>query len=108
MRRRKQLRRRICVALFTSLLIFSLSLLFFGFGSKAQGSDEEIFYKYYKSVTINRGDSLWDYASEYCDNHYDDYQDYINEVMSINCMSEETLIAGCSIIIPYYSPEFVG
>lgn len=34
------------------VLVVSFSLAFFGFGTKAQNSDEEILYKYYKSIVV--------------------------------------------------------
>ena len=109
MKRQRQLRRRIGTVLLTAVLVFGSSLLFFSFRTKAQSSDEEIFYKYYKSVTIESGDTLWDFAQQYCDSHYDSYQDYVDEVMNMNTLSEsENITTGQNIIIPYYSSEFVG
>lgn len=66
-------------------------------------------FKYYTSVTVEAGESLWDIADEYID--YDIYTSknyYISEVKSINHLNEEgTIVEGQMLIVPYYSAEFV-
>lgn len=108
LKRRKQLRNRIILLLLTTVLVLGSSIVLFASKAKAQSSDEEVFYKYYKSVTVAHGDTLWDYAYEYCDSHYDSYQDYVDEIINMNTLSANEITAGQSIIIPYYSSEFVG
>lgn len=107
-RRQRQLRRNIFLCLFTFLLVISLSFLFFSFRTRAQSNEEEIMYKYYKSIMVNRGDSLWKYAEIYGDKqYYDAPEDYIKEVMSMNSLEDENIISGQYLILPYYSSEFV-
>ena len=109
MRRRRELRRRILMSILTLVFAVGFSLIFFSFRAKAQSSDEEILYKYYKSVVVEEGDTIWGYAQQYGDtSKYDNHQDYINEVIQMNSLSNETITAGQYIILPYYSPEFVG
>ncbi|MCM1190947.1 MAG: LysM peptidoglycan-binding domain-containing protein [Butyrivibrio sp.] len=66
-------------------------------------------FKYYTQITVEAGENLWDIAEEYID--YDFYKDknsYIAEVRSINHLDADgSVAAGQSLIIPYYSPEFV-
>lgn len=66
-------------------------------------------FKYYKQVTVEAGESLWDIAGEYADgDYYKDRNSYITEVQRINHLDADgRLVAGQSLIIPYYSAEFV-
>ncbi len=108
-RRHRELRRNIFMCMLTVMLVISLSLIFFGFGTKAQSSDAEISYKYYKSITIQDGDTLWNYAKEYSDTeHYNNTQEYIDEVIKMNALTDTDITSGQCIILPYYSFEFVG
>ena len=108
-RRRREMRRNLLVTLLTIMLVISLSLIFFGFGTKAQSSDAEISYKYYKSITVQDGDTLWSYAEQYGDDsHYDTHQDYIDEVIKMNALTDSEITSGQHIILPYYSSAFVG
>lgn len=109
LRRRREMRRNIFMCLLTVMLVISLSLIFFGFGTKAQSNDAEISYKYYKSITVEDGDTLWDYAKMYADDeHYTSKQAYIDEVIKMNALTDTEIISGQYIILPYYSYEFIG
>ena len=44
-----------------------------------------------RSIEIEKGDTLWDIAGEYMDDtHYMSREDYLNEVMTINRMIEQS------------------
>lgn len=106
-RRTRQLRRNIIMCLFTFALVICLSIILFSFKTKAQGSQEDVLYKYYKSIMVSEGDSLWKYAQMYGDNqYYDSYEDYMKEVMNMNFLKDETITTGQYLILPYYSSEF--
>lgn len=124
-RRRRQLRKNMTLLFLSMLLSISFSTLFFGMKAKAQDygkktSKEQIlslqmsldqdeagiklnFHKYYKSLAIRCGDTLWDLACKYADNaFYDTYDSFIEEVIQINHLPDETITAGQKLIIPYY------
>ena len=62
--------------------------------------------KYYTSIEISKGDSIWSLASEYIDSHYESKEAYIDEVIQINSLSDaDDIVAGEYIIMPYYSSE---
>ena len=63
-------------------------------------------FKYYKSVTVQPGDSLWSIAADNMSEEYDSIQDYIDEVCFINSLSNTCIHAGKNLTIPYYSAEF--
>ena len=58
--------------------------------------------KYYKSITVEYGDSLWSIAGDEMTNGWDDTRDYISEVMQINGLRSESIHAGSHLIVPYY------
>lgn len=107
-RRNRQLKKKINMGIITFLLAIGFSLLFFSFKTKAQSVPQEISYKYYKSVMVHANDSLWNYASLYADEaYYASKEQYVNEVISINMLPDDTIFSGQYIIIPYYSYEFI-
>lgn len=66
-------------------------------------------FKYFTSVTVEQGETLWSIADRYIDyDYYTDKNAYISEVENINHIDAgETLFAGKLIIVPYYSVEYV-
>lgn len=108
-RRKRELRRHIMMCLLTVVLVAGFSSLFFSLRTKAQSNDEVILYKYYKSVVVEDGDTLWGYAKQYGTNeHHENCGDYIKEVMNMNSLMDDQITSGQYLIIPYYSPEFIG
>ena len=63
-------------------------------------------YKYYTSVAVHSGDTLWSIAQEYMSSEYNDSYDYIDEVRSINHLSGNQVIPGQYLLVPYYSTEY--
>ena len=47
--------------------------------------------RYYTSVEVSPGDSLWSIAERYLDDHYKDHQKYISEVVSINHLEDDSI-----------------
>ena len=58
--------------------------------------------KYYKCITIEEGDTLWDIANEYKTEEYASTQDYIDEVLAINNLNTDVIVDGTNLLIPYY------
>lgn len=58
--------------------------------------------KYYKCITIEEGDTLWDIANEYKTEEYASTQDYINEVLAMNNLNTDVIVDGTNLLIPYY------
>lgn len=95
-------------AIFTILAITGCILL----GSSvldagsSKAADEEKAYKYYTSIEIAPGDSLWSIAMEYMSEEYDSVQEYVDEVKSLNGLGDDEIHSGQFLIIPYYSYDF--
>lgn len=106
MRRKQAMRKKILTYAVSILIILICSISFFN-TSSAHGSDEQVKFKYYTQIEINVNDTLWSIAKEYVDyDKYDSTQDYVDEVMAINHMEDETIKSGSKIVVPYYSTEF--
>lgn len=60
-------------------------------------------YKYYTSVEITSGLTLWDLAQTYMTEEYSDWRAYAIEVMDINHMYSTQLTSGNYVVVPYYA-----
>ncbi|MCU6761244.1 Cell division suppressor protein YneA [uncultured Roseburia sp.] len=58
---------------------------------------------YYKSIEVKEGDTLWSIADTYMCEEFDNKQDYIDEIKSINHLTDDTIHSGSYLTIPYYS-----
>ena len=95
------------MTVFTVILILILSVGGFAIGSKAQNKDEVVLYKYYTSIEVQYGETLYDIAETYfCEDKYDSYKHYISEVMYVNGLYHEEVSPGTYLVVPYYSAEF--
>ena len=59
--------------------------------------------KYYTSITVESGDTLWDIAKEYRKSETSDINSYIDEIKSINNLVTDDITAGQNLIIVYYA-----
>lgn len=75
-------------------------------GSAKGRGNRESSYKYYTSIVIEQGDTLWGIASEYVTPEYDGVEDYIREVRALNHMDGDCIRAGQYLMVPYYTNEF--
>ncbi|MGN0432371.1 MAG: LysM peptidoglycan-binding domain-containing protein [Lachnospiraceae bacterium] len=105
-RRLRSFRRQCILAIVTVVLVLVLTISYHAIVSKATASDEKVSYKYYTSIEIAYGDSLWSIAETYAGEEYASAQRYIDEVKEINHMSDDNITAGQYLIVPYYSAEF--
>lgn len=63
-------------------------------------------YKYYKSIELVYGDTLWDIAEEYMNDDYDSIYDYIDELKAINGLESDDIHASRYLTVIYYDKEF--
>lgn len=108
LRLRRERRRKAVMAFFTVVaticMIMVCAISYDSIRSNASSG-----FKYYTQITVEAGENLWDIAEKYID--YDFYKDknsYISEVRSINHLGTDgNIVAGQTLIFPYYSAEFV-
>ena len=74
--------------------------------SRSEASLEQRSFKYYTSIQIQPGDTLWSIASTYMSPEYDSLQDYIDEVKKLNDLGPDHIHSGQFLTVPYYSHEF--
>ena len=55
------------------------------------------------TIEVKKGDTLWDIASLYFTDEYNDLNEYIEEIKDSNGMVSDEIYAGNYIIIPYYA-----
>ena len=58
--------------------------------------------KYYKSIEVKAGDTLWNIAEEYMDESYHSVNEYMNELIEINQLGSGKIHEGCYLTIVYY------
>ena len=98
-RRRQVAKRNISILLCTVFMITVASVVF-GSSFSAAKNDVEV-EKYYKSIEIQLGDTLWDLAEEYCDDQVS-IKEYISEVKELNGLGTSTIHEGQYLVVPYY------
>ncbi len=104
-RRARQLRMRIA-AMLTAACIFIIALSVSTIFSRAQARSTEISCKYFTSIQIQPGDTLYSIASRYADGHYESVYDYMKEVCLTNHLTDDSLHAGDYLVIPYFSTDY--
>ncbi len=94
--------------IFALIVAFLCGICFGSFLSNAESAQDKALdtFKYYRSITVESGDSLWNIAQENITEEYDSVQDYIEEVCFINSITADDIHAGHHLIIPYYEAEF--
>jgi cell division protein YceG involved in septum cleavage len=64
-------------------------------------------YKYYTTVQIEEGDTLWSIAEQYTEGTDCSIQEYIAELKQMNGLKDDTITAGCNLIVSYYSDVYM-
>ena len=67
----------------------------------ASAAPDHEYVRYYTSIRIEQGDTLWSIAQEYKLDS-ESTQHYVDEVMEMNSLSSEQITAGKSLMIYYY------
>ena len=108
LRRQKEIRRKIFLAVLSVCIMLTCALSYSALVSNASTEVSDISYKYFTSIEVSSGDTLWTIAEEYKDEEfYDSTEEYIDEVIRMNNLSSANITVGQCLIIPYYSTEFV-
>lgn len=95
------------IALVTIIAILASLIIFLTLSLGIQAHSENMRYKYYTQITVNHGDTLESIACRYITEEYENLDNYINEVCNINHLEDkDQVIAGESLIVPYYSDDY--
>lgn len=107
-RQRREARLRFALSILGVLAIFAITIGALSVKGKAQSENGQK-YKYYTSVQLEYGDTLWAVADRYMDSEFYNHVSYIEEVKSINHIHDEDDVkAGKMLIIPYYSTDYIA
>lgn len=88
---------------FVILLVFLFLTTGFSFNNPSAIAQNRNTVKYYTTVQVHAGDSLWSIAEAYCTPEYRDMDRYIQEICDINGIPGDEIRPGSYLNIPYYA-----
>lgn len=99
-RRETQVRIQKCFIAIFIILVISLGILLgTGIHVFAGNNETQMPQKYYKSICVEAGDTLWDIAGEYADALRMSRKEYVDEVRRLNGIDADEIHAGEYIVI---------
>lgn len=105
-KRKLQVRRNIFILVMSIAAAVVCASFMASFSAQARGNYNAPECKYYKSIEISKGDTLWSIAEEHIDkSRYKNVSEYINEVKAMNSIASDNIVSGSHIIIPYYAAD---
>jgi len=108
-KRLSRLKKNISLSILAGIMAVIVAISFGDIFANAESQDSEKTFKYYTSIEVKYGESLWSIAESYMDStKYTGISAYIQEVMKINSLPNDNIKAGQSIIVPYYSDVYVS
>ncbi len=94
---------------FVLVLIIMICLTVFSGGILAQAQEKEstqtVYYKYYTSIQVKSGDTLWTIADRYICDQTGSRSDYIRQIMELNDMKSDEIHTGEKLTVFYYSTD---
>lgn len=90
-----------------TILIGAAFLLVFFFGisnfiaSAHENTDDQTVYKYYTSIQIQSGDTLWDIAEKTMTSEYDSTAEYVDVLKEMNGLTSDQIEAGQYLTVAY-------
>lgn len=107
LRRQIQIRNQILIFLVVTFLIFFIIFLSDSIFSRASNMEEhQIYYKYFKSIEVQQGDTLWDIAKDCKGESQLEIKRLVTEIKQMNQLSGNQIVAGQHLMVPYYSTDF--
>lgn len=95
----EQIRMLAAAILVTAAVVFLV--IYFGSTASARELDSGR-VKYYTSIQIHTGDSLWSIAEEYISEEYHSIPEYIEELKRVNHLKNDTIHSGMYLVVSYY------
>ncbi len=97
-----QMEKRLIVVI--GIIVISLGILLgSSISAFASAREKARIHKYYTSIQLRLGDSLWELAGEYASTDQSE-QEFIDEVCEVNGISESNILhSGQYLVVPYYS-----
>lgn len=86
------------------LIIFTICIYGILTVSASNKENDEKLTRYYTSITVKADDTLWNIAQKYAASD-ESSQSYINNIKSLNNMTDDTIYSGQDILVYYYSND---
>ncbi len=96
------------VIIFSAIVLVVIAVLLIGssiFSTPTKAEEISPVYKYYTSIVVEKGDTLWNIANRHMNEDYTDIEDYIYEIKELNHLDGDSIYAGEYLMIPYYSKD---
>ena len=72
----------------------------------SMAKEESVLYdRYYKSIQIQEGDSLWQIAGEYCQDRPMTKDEYISALRQMNNLKKDTIHKGQYLTVVYFEAK---
>ena len=100
--------RLLILCILTVFLVFGACALFGNILRSAHAGNAEspANFKYYTSIEIQPGDTLWDIAKAYITEDYESVPEYVQALKEINSLDTDDIQAGQNLIVAYNDTEF--
>ena len=92
----------LCISIFFMLLIICSGIIIAN--AAVSDNDKSDQNKYYTSISIEKGDTLWSIASNYVSGPKT-ISNYVNELKEINNLQTDCIYQGQNLIVYYFSSE---
>ncbi len=97
------------IIVMTICFVIAIAVTYGSFISLAKSNQpEEQVSKYYTSIQIQSGDTLWEVANEYITSEYASMNEYIKEVKHLNSLDDDKIHEGQFLTVPYYSSQMLN
>ncbi|MEE0200921.1 MAG: LysM peptidoglycan-binding domain-containing protein [Muricomes sp.] len=106
----RHIRSMLVLFIATVFIVFAACALFGNIliSAHEKRSEEPVNFKYYKSIEIQPGDTLWDIAEEYITEDYRSVSEYVMVLKEMNSLSTDDIQAGQNLMIAYNDTEFIN
>lgn len=92
---------------FITVMVIAAAICIILFSNRSVTNADEsgnavVLTKYYKTITIEPGDTLWSIAKEYKSGAYKTTQDYVDELISMNHLHSDAITSGQKLVVAYF------
>lgn len=98
---------KLCVTAIV-LIVFACAIFKLNISAHGNRTEDPVNFTYYKSITIQPGDTLWDIAEEYMIEDYKSVADYVTVLKEMNNLYTDDIHSGQALMVAYNDTEFIN